>query len=242
MIKNKEKTPKMPKQKLTTFDIVYKVITVIMALAMFPLCYFLKIVYIEISHESLLNNIAGFLSGDCDTQSTVASNTSTFESFSIYESPEKWRTLVETFMPDNPDLWSLEHLRPALIAAMFIGIALLLALAIIVAVLVTRNEKIVMALSGAGFISTIIALAVFSIAFANPIVSGEVSLVELFEIYDAMGKLLLSSIGTVSLIRLDAAFYSVMFLMLGILAWSVCAYVVNLEDREAQKIKKPAKK
>ncbi len=235
MKKNKEKTPKVAKSKLTAFDIAYKVITSAMAIATFPLVYFLSLVYIEVGSPTVLNNIVGLVSG-CEASVTNV----TYEKLSI----KKMIELVEPFAgsAESVNLWENEHLRPAIISAIFLALALVFALVIVVTVFITKNEKVIMALSAAGLVSTIISSVIFTESFAAPIISREVSISQLLGAEGFLVNLALTFVGRIVTLRLDTGFYAVMFLLLGILAWSFCIYIVNIEDRQKNKQVKKVKK
>ena len=242
MEKKKEKAPKLKKQKLSGFDIVYKVVTAVMAIAVLPLSYFLSLVYVEIGSPGVINNVVGMFTG-CDTNNV---SSITYEKLSIQRLIELVQE-IKSFMPaseENAGIWSYEHFRPAIISAGFLAFAVLIAIVIFVVIFFTRNEKVIMALSTTGLVSTIISAIIFTESFAAPIISREVSLTELFNLNSFLISILFSFIGRIVTLRLDIGFYSVMFLMLGILSWSFCVYIVNLEDKSKQtkKIDKSAKK
>ena len=49
-------------------------------------------------------------------------------------------------------------------------------------------------------------------------------------------------LGEFILLTLDGAFYAVMFLLLGILAWSISVMIVNASDEKEKQMKAAAKK
>ena len=244
MKKDNKKVVKKSKPKLSVFDIVYKVITALLALAAFPFVYFVSIVYVEVSSPGILDNIGSLIAG---CQANDVSNI-TYEKFSI-KSLIQFIEETMAFLPtgdESMNFWQNEYFRPAIIAAVFLAIALVIALVIAITVIFVRNEKVIMALSGAGFLSTIISSLIFTEGFAAPIISREVSLSQLFGVEGLLVNILLTFVGRITTLRLDTGFYAVMFLMLGILSWSFCVYIVNMEDRQKdkdiKKIKKATKK
>ena len=240
MKKNNEKVVKKSKPKLSAFDIVYKVLTAAMALATFPMVYFVSVIYVELTTPKLLDQLGSLIAG-CQSNSV---SSITYEKFSI-KSLIQFIEETMAFLPtgeESINLWANEYFRPAIIAAIFLGIALVIALVIAITVFFTRNEKVIMVLSGAGFLSTVISSLIFTEAFAAPIISREVSLSQLFGVEGLLVNILLTFVGRITTLRLDAGFYAVMFLMLGILSWSFCVYIVNIEDRQKDKEIKKAKK
>ncbi len=239
MKKNKEKTPKLAKPKFSAFDIVYKVITIALSIATFPVVYFLSLVYIEIGSPTVVGNLMGLISG-CEAK---VSNV-TYEKLSI-------KKMIELFEPfagstESVNLWENEHLRPAIISAALLAFTLVIALVIVVTVIFTKNEKVIMILSAVGIVSAIISSIIFTESFAAPIISRDVSISQLIGVEGFLVNLALTFVGRIVTLRLDTGFYAVLFLMVGILAWSFCVYIVNIEDRQKQKdlkkVKKSAKK
>lgn len=235
MKKNKEKTPKLAKPKFSAFDIAFKVITIALSIATFPVVYFLSLVYIEIGSPTVVGNLIGLVSGcEADVSSI------TYEKLSI-------KKMIELFEPfagsaESVNVWQNEYLRPAIISAIFLALALVIALVIFVTVIIIRDERIIMLLSAIGLVSTIISSIIFTESFAAPIISRDVSISQLIGVEGFLVNLALTFVGRIVTLRLDTGFYAVMFLMVGILAWSFCAYIVNLEDRQKQKDIKKVKK
>ena len=149
------------------------------------------------------------------------------------------RIMIRKIGDASVNIWSYEHFRPALIAAGFLALALVLGLVIIGFVIFSRNLKVVIGLSAAGFVSTIVSLGIFNEAFAKPIINGVVSLSELLKVDGVIGSLALQYIGKITAISPREAFFSVMFIMLGICLWTLCVMLVNSSE---EKEKKSAKK
>ncbi len=222
------------KEKLTGFDIMYKVITIIMAIAMFPLCYFANMIYVQMDHTQIAN-LWGSLTQNDNPELGV-----TYEEISLAKLPELIDTLSSFGSGDaSVNIWSYEHFRPAIIAAGFLALALVLGLVVIGFAAFSRNIKAIAGISAAGFVSTLISLGIFNEAFAKPIIDGTVSLSELFKVNNILGSLALQYIGKITAISPREAFFSVMFIMLGICLWSLCVLLVNASDEaEKKSIKK----
>lgn len=222
------------KEKLTGFDIMYKVVTIVMAIAMFPLCYFANMIYVQMDHTQIAN-LWGSL-----TQNDKPELGVTYEEISLAKLPELIDTLSSFSSGDTSvNIWSYEHFRPAIIAAGFLALALVLGLVVIGFAAFSRNIKAIAGISAAGFVSTLISLGIFNEAFAKPIIDGTVSLSELFKVDNILGSLALQYIGKITAISPREAFFSVMFIMLGICLWSLCVLLVNASDEaEKKSIKK----
>ncbi len=234
MSKSKQIKPLKKKEKLTGFDIMYKVVTIVLAVAMYPLCYFTTMVYVQMDHTQIAD-----LWGSI-TQNQNPTLGVTYEEISIAKLPE-YANLLSGLSSNNTsvNLWDLVHFRPAIIAAGFLVLALVIGLVVIGFAAFSRKIKVVMGLSAAGFISTVISLGIFNEAFAKPIINGYVSLNELLGVDHIIGSLALQYIGKIAAISPREAFFSVMFILLGICLWSLCILLVNSSE-EAEK--KSAKK
>ena len=153
MSKTKQPKTLKKKEKLTGFDMMYKVIAIILAVAMFPLCYFTTMVYIQMDHTQIAD-LWGSITQNKNPELGV-----TYEEISLAELPEFIETLSSFGSSDaSINIWSYEHFRPALIAAGFLALALVLGLVIIGFVIFSRNLKVVIGLSATGFVSTIVSL------------------------------------------------------------------------------------
>ncbi len=221
--KVKEMKSRHPKEKLTAFDIVYKIVTVALAVAVFPVAYFKDLIYLEIVHFGL----------------TGSSASTTYESLSLSEMSDLIDQLSQ-FTKGNDgyfkELISLDIYRPAIIAAVFFVIALLIAVAIIVVAVVSRKTLPVICLSGASVVSMIISYCVFTYSFAAPVVNGDVTLADLLNTSNYLLSVVIGIFaGNVSSLRLDSAFITAFFLLLAVLIWAVSVHIVNLsEEKESE--------
>lgn len=229
------KTKKI-KQKTTGFDILYRVVTAVAAIAMYPIFYFADLIFFEIKHtdiSDLLNNFRDEATLD-----------TTYDAISLYELP-KLVNLFSSFTKDDFDfkasILQNEMYTPVIVAVVFIAIALILGLVILGFAIFSNKVKVITALSGAGFLSTIAAYISFGF-FANPLLSGEVTLAQLFNVDGIIASAIIGFLGDVSAFSLDAAFFGVMFIMLGILAWSGSVLLVNKSEEKEKAMKAAARK
>lgn len=224
------------KQKTTGFDILYRVVTAIACVVMYPIFYFANIFSFAIAHTDISDLINKFTE-----ESTLQV---TEESISL-ASLSEWIELFSGFTNGEFDFKSgiLQNAlyRPVVVAAVFIAIALVLGLVILGFAIFSNKVKVITALSGAGFLSTIAAYIAFSF-FANPLLSGEVTISDLLNITGIIGTAIISFLGEVYVCTLDTAFFGVMFIMLGICAWSVSVFIVNKSEEKEKAMKEAARK
>lgn len=226
------------KRKTTGFDILYRVVTAVLAIAMFPAFYFSNLLTFEIVHEDI-SNLLNYFREEAE-QTTDA----TYDSISLSELPE-WIDMFSQFSSGDFDfktqILQNELYRPVIVAVVFIAIALVLGLVILGFAIFSNKTKVITALSCAGFLSTIAAYISFNGFFAEPLIAGEITLSQLLNIDGVITSLLIGFLGDVTVFTLDAAFFAVMFLMLGILIWSVSVMVVNASDEKEKAEKAMAK-
>lgn len=220
------------KQKTTGFDIVFRVVTAIACIAIYPVFYFADLIHILITHTDI-SDLLNKLNGENTLQATE-------ESLSLAELPE-WLDLFSGFTDGNFDfkasILQNELYRPLVVAAVFIIIALVLGLVILGFAIFSNKIKVIIGLSGAGFLSTIAAYISFSF-FANPLMAGEITLSEVLNMDGVISSLIVGFLGEVASFTLDGAFWGLMFIMLGICAWSVSVLLVNISDEKEKAMKK----
>ncbi len=224
-------------KKTTGFDIFYRVVTAVMAVAMYPLFYFLDIILIQIDHKGIAN-LLGSLAGNENPDLPV-----TYEGLTLSQLGE-WSSLFQSLAGDDAsvDVFGNPLFRPVIAAVIFVVIALVIGLVIIGFAAFSNKIKVIMGLSGAGFLASLISYLCFTEGFAAPIVSGDVSLAELIGKEDSgLTNVIFDIIGEVSQLSLEGAFWSVLFLMLGIFVWSLSVYIVNLSDEKEKEMKRLAK-
>ncbi len=226
------------KRKTTGFDIVYRVVTAIMAILMFPLVYFLDIIYIQMDHTAIADLWGTF------TDNKTPDLGVTYEFLSIAEFGD-WVDTIMSFVGSDTssiNIWNNSIYRPAIVAIGFLAVALVLGLVILGFACFSNKVKVVTGLSGAGFVCTVISFFCFSEGFAAPIISGEITLAQLLGQGDSsVISLILGVIGEITFLNLESGFFAVMFLMLGILIWSISVMVVNAGEEKEKQAKKLAR-
>ncbi len=224
------------KQKTTGFDIVYRVVTAIIAVAMYPMFYFANLFTIEIRHtdiSDLMNKFTG--------ENTLHV---TYESFSL-ATMSKWVETLSKFTNESFDfktsILQNDLYTPIIVAVVFIAIALVIGLVVFAFAAFSNKIKVVIGLSLAGFLSTVAANISFGV-FAKPLIAGDVSLAKLFDVDGVIASQIISLIGEVSIFTLDTAFYGVMFSMLAILIWSASVLIVNKSEEKEKAMKEAARR
>lgn len=229
------KTKKI-KQKTTGFDILYRVVTAIACIAIYPVFYFANIFTFAIAHTDI-SDLFNKFNGENNLEITE-------ESISLAELP-KFIDMFAGFTSDDFDfkasILQNELYRPVVVAVVFIAIALVLGLVILGFAIFSNKIKVITALSGAGFLSTLVAYISFTSFFANPLIAGEITLAQLFNMDGIISSLIVGLLGEVIVCTLDTAFFAVMFLLLGICLWSVSVLIVNISDEKEKALKQAAK-
>lgn len=227
------------KQKTTGFDILYRVVTALMAIATFPFAYFSKMILIIIMHEEV-SNIINNLTGSEDPGGTYVE----WSIADIFDSSSTLHMLLNLGEGNSlsiSTIWDNVYLRAVLIAAIFFAITLVLALIILFFAIFSNKLKVIIGLSATGILSMFIAFISFTNFFANPIINGDASLANVFNISGIITNLALSFID-ITTIKLDGAFWGVMFIMIGICVWSVSVLLVNKSEEKEKAMKEAARK
>lgn len=263
--KENAKAQKNLKKKASGFEIMYRVITAVLAIATFPVAYFLNLVYYEVDLTALYNlfnkiqeagnsenileaikNLFTPISGSGEQAQEIV-----YDYISLSRLDE-FKSLLNTFSSgEGVNLRNMllnnAALRPLVISLALFAVVLVLALVIVIISIIKAKPKIVAALSGAGVILGIISNVIFTTRFANPLINGTVTLSSLV----GSDSLLLSvgqSLISIESVRYENAFFTVLFLMGAILIWSLSVMIVNSGDksekalRDAKKAEKKAKK
>ena len=250
------------KRKQTGFDIMYRVVTAVLAAAVFPIVYFMNLVYYALDWSSMiniLNNVKDILGSENlleGIQNLLSPSTEKVTEISDgYVCFAKWDefgSIINSFSSGETNYKDLllhnADLRPLVISLALFAVVIVLALVIFIVAVASNKPKTVAALSGTGVFLGIVSDIVFVVGFANPIVNGEKTLSEIFNISNAIGSIFANTLGKVIELRYDNAFFTVLFLMGAILIWSVAVIIVNSDDkaekalREAKKAEKKAKK
>lgn len=230
------------KKKTTGFDILYRVVTAILAVAMFPAVYFANIFTFEIAHTSISNLLGGLnLNGEEGMNGTLHT---TYDSISLHKLPDLI-DLFSSFTNDDFDFKAsvLQNAlyRPVIVAVVFLAIALIIGLVILGFAIFSNKIKVITALSASGFLCTVASYISFTGFFAEKVLAGEITLSQLFNMDGIITSMIANFIGEVILFTLDGAFFAVMFLLLGICLWSISVMIVNASDEKEQQMKKSAK-
>ncbi len=226
------------KRKTTGFDILYRVVTVIMAVAMFPLAYFSKLIFIVVMHEDL-SSLLSAISGEEDPGGTYLE----WAIADIFDPSSSLSLFINEDTSENLQLsmlWESPYLRAVLFAAIFFALALVLALVILGFAIFSNKVKVITGLSAGGLLAMAASWISFTSFFANPITSGETALSEVFDITGIIANIALGFV-EVTTIKLEGAFFWVLFLMLGIFVWSVSVMIVNAGDEKEKAEKAMAK-
>lgn len=225
------------KRKTTGFDVLYRVVTAVMAVAIYPVFYFANLITFEIVHSGL-SDILNYFRDESSVEAT-------YDSFSLSEI-SRWSDIFSQFTSGSFDfktsILQNELYRPVIVAAVFVAIALVLGLVILGFAIFSNKIKVITALSGAGFLSTIAAYIAFNGFFAEPLIAGEITLAQLLNVDGIIASTIIGLLGDVTVFTLDTAFFAVMFLMLGILIWSVSVMIVNSSDEKEKALKKAKNK
>ncbi len=239
------------KKKTTGFDILYRVVTAILAIAIFPAFYFGNLLTFEIAHTDI-SNLLGNLGNlgnleslkDIFGQGSGGTLHTTYESISIHRLPD-YIDLFSGFTNESFDFKTAilqnEMYRPVVVAAVFVALALILALVVLGFAIFSNKIKVITVLSGIGFLFTGAAYISFTNFFASKLLSGEITLSELFNVDGIIASAIVGFLGDVVVFTLDAAFFAVMFLLLGICLWSVCVWIVNTSEDKEKQMKQAAK-
>jgi hypothetical protein len=230
-------------KKTTSFDIMYRVVTAILAIAMFPAVYFADLFTFEIAHTSISNLLGGLqLNGEEGMNGTLHT---TYDSLSLHELP-KWINMFSGFTNEDFDFKAsvLQNAlyRPVIVAVVFLALALVIGLVILGFAIFSNKIKVITALSASGFFCTLVSYISFTGFFAEKVLAGDVTISQLFNMDGIITSAVASLIGEVILFTLDGAFFAVMFLLLGICLWSVSVIIVNYSDEKEKQMKAAAKK
>ncbi len=230
------------KKKTTGFDIMYRVVTAILAIAMFPAVYFADIFTFEIAHTGISNLLGGLnLNGEEGMSGTLHT---TYDSLSLHELPQ-WIEMFSGFTNEDFDFKAsvLQNAlyRPVIVAVVFLALALVIGLVILGFAIFSNKIKVITALSASGFLCTLASYISFTGFFAEKILAGDVTISQLFNMDGIITSAIANLVGEVILFTLDGAFFAVMFLLLGICAWSISVMIVNYSDEKEKQMKKAAK-
>ena len=228
-------------KKTTGFDIMYRVVTAVLAVAMFPAVYFADIFTFEIAHTSISNLLGGLTANEEGMNGTLHT---TYDSLSLHELPQ-WIDMFAGFTNEDFDFKTsvLQNAlyRPVIVAVVFLALALVIGLVILGFAIFSNKIKVITALSASGFLCTLASYISFTGFFAEKVLAGDITLAQLFNMNGIITSAIASFLGEVILFTLDGAFFAVMFLLLGICAWSISVMIVNASEEKEKQMKKAAK-
>lgn len=257
------KTNNKAKKKTSGFDIMYRVVTAALAVAVFPIVYFMNLVYYALDWSSvynLMNNFKEILNSENIMEGiknflapSTEKVTEISDGYICLAKLDEFKSLISTFSSGETDYKDLflhnADLRPLVASLVIFALVLVLALVIFIIAIVGKNKsKLIATISGVGVALGIVSDVVFTVGFANPLVNGEKTLTTIFNIDSITGTILSGAFGNVIELRYDNAFFTALFLMGAILIWSLSVMIVNADDkaqkalREAKKAEKKAKK
>lgn len=246
---------KSAKKKSTGFDIMYRVVTAVLAAAAFPAAYFMNLIYYAldwtsamkifnnikdiVNSENLLEGLKNLFMPSSDATEQVTEITDgticlakldEFKSLINMTSSGKDVNLKEM-------LFNNAQLRPLVISLVLFAAVLVLALVILIISIFKNKPKVVAAIAGAGTVLGIVSNILFVTRFANPLINGTITLGSIIGSNSFVWQLL----GNVIEIRYENAFYTVLFIMIAILIWSLSVIIVSADDK-SEKALKAAKK
>lgn len=261
---NEAKTnKKSAKKKASGFDIMYRVVTAVLAAAAFPVAYFMNLIYYALDWTNaikLINNIKDILGSENlleglknlfmpSSGSATEQATEITYGYICLAKLDEFKSLINmTSSGENVSikemLFNNAGLRPLVISLALFALVLVLALVILIVSIFKNKPKIVAALSGAGTVLGIASYVVFVTRFANPLINGTTTLGSVI----GSNSIILQMLGNVAELRYDNAFFIVLFIMIAILIWSLSVIIVSADDktekalRAAKKAERKAKK
>lgn len=240
------------KKKSTGFDIMYRVVTAVLAVAVFPVAYFMNLIYYAldwtgvmkiinnisdiINSENLLEGLKNFFLPSSDPTEQV---TEISDGYICLAKLDEFKSLIN--MASSGEDVNLREmllgnaqLRPLVISLALFAVVLVLALVILIISIFKNKPKLVAAIAGAGTVLGIVSNTIFVTRFANPLVDGTTTLGSIL----GSNSILLQFLGDVVELRYENAFFTVLFIMIAILIWSLAVIIVNADDDAEKAIKK----
>lgn len=251
----KAKSKKMTKKKASAFDIMYRAVTAVLAIAVFPVAYFMNLIYYALDWTSvmkLINNLKDVVGSENlleglknfflpSSGSTEQVTEITYDYICLAKLDEL-KSLINT-MHSGKDvsvkemIFNNAGLRPLVISLALFALVLVLALVILIVCIFKNKPKLIAALSGAGTVLGVLSNVIFVTRFANPLIKGTTTIGSLI----GSDSILLQMFGKVVELRYENAFFTVLFIMIAIFIWSLSVMIVNSDDK-TEKALKAAKK
>lgn len=217
--------------------IVYKIITPIFILAIFPVLFFLPILHL---------NITSSLAGSLSSNLGIPEYTSLYQLVKMGGNMNEtqsalWKTIGQAFMDKDSTIGSMfTNTKWLYVFAVFAGLMILFALVTAVLSIVTRRYGITLGFSLASLVSAFAMNKSFN-AFAHPLLTGEISVSSLLSGSDTTGILsnLLGSLAKVESLELAVA-YSMTFFLLACAAvlTVVMVFMKRADPKAFKKVKK----
>lgn len=252
---NEAKTNKKnAKKKASGFDIMYRVVTAVLAAAVFPVAYFMNLIYYALDWTNAMKIINGLndilTSGNImeGIKNALSSGSSGQQTTEISDGTvclaklDEFKSLIN-MASSGKDLnikemiFNNAGLRPLVISLVLFAAVLVLALVILIISIFKNKPKAVAAIAGAGTVLGIASNILFTVRFANPLIDGTTSLGSLI----GSDSLAMQMFGKVVELRYDNAFFIVLFIMIAILIWSLSIIIVNSDDKTEKAINKAKK-
>lgn len=207
-------------------NVLFRVIMAALAAAIPVISYFVDYIFIRVDSPLL---------GLVDSLQQNGGNGST----GIYVSLNSFRTeywpTLRSFISDGKNLFEGEMAvlkAPAIAVAVCFVLSVLIALAIFVCACATSKKRVQLGLSLGGFL-TMIALAVSFGYIARPLTDGTISIGALTD--SPLIGLFLSFAAKVGALRLNSAFFIILFIFLAMAAWTGAYMLIGLDDKKKPK-------
>lgn len=243
------------KRKASGFEIMYRAVTAVLAVAVFPVAYFMNLIYYAFDSTNitnLINNIGSILNSEnlleglknllAPSGSAGQQVTEITEGYICLAKFDEFKSIINMASSGKDVnirdvLFGNAGLRPLVISLALFAAVIVLALVILIVSIFKNKPKLIAALSGAGSVLGIASDVLFVTRFANPLLKGTTTIGSLI----GSDSMVFQLIGDVVEIRYENAFFTVLFIMIAILVWSLSVIIVNSDDKTERAIKKAKK-
>lgn len=202
-------------------NVLFRVVMAALAAAIPAVSYFVDYIFIRV--DSTLLGLIGSLQQNGDNGATA-----------FYVSLHKFRTeywpMLSGFITDGKNLFAGEMAAlkaPAIAVAVCFCLSVLLAAAIFVCACASSKKRVQLGLSLGG-LASMIAMAISFGYIARPLTDGTISLGALTD--SPLIGLFLSFAAQLSVVRLNSAFFVILFIYLAMAAWVGAYMVIGLDD------------
>mgnify|MGYP002621655049 CR=1 FL=1 len=233
------------KRKTTGFDIAHRIGTCLLAVAAFPLLYFLDFIYYILDHSSIYNTInviSNLLNGSDETEAATEQSVELTEGYINISKFAEMKDLWFQLGGEKLNIRSIierEAARPLVIALSFLAFVLVLLLVIFIIAAVSNKKLPLVIISGIGMLSCGASSLVFNVFFAKPMIDGVEGrgLADVLGLEDSFSGIIVAFLSDVVTLKYASGFYAVFFILLGICVWTLSFMIVNAGDPEEKKIK-----